>query len=150
MMRTGTLIVALAFAASAVNGCGGSGTKNNPFGGGPGDSGAAGSSGASTGSGVTGTKLVSALTADDKGKICDWLASLVGGYGKADACGMGRFHPPVSKDDCTTNFATCDATVSDFEGCQKAMAGLQTMCSDTALGTAFNTAACQATGNAGC
>ena len=151
-MRLGTLFFAVFLALASA--CGGKSGGGNPFNGtagsGGGNGGAAGSGGTTNGSGVDGTKSVSALTMDEKGKLCDWLASLVGGYGKQDACGMGQYTPPMNQAACASNLPTCNVTVANFEACQQAMAGLQKMCTDAALGNAFSSAGCTAVSNAGC
>jgi hypothetical protein len=148
-MRLETLFLAVLLALASACGNSGGGTMfQGP--GGSGGSGAGGSGGTTNGSGVDGTKSLSTLTMDEKGKLCDWLAGLVGGYGKADACGMGKYTPPMSQADCASNLPICDVTVANFEACQQAMAGLQKMCTDTALGNAFSSAGCTAVSNAGC
>jgi hypothetical protein len=148
----GTLFLAVLLALASA--CGGNSGGGNPFTGAAGTGGSSGGTGGSggttNGSGVDGTKSVSALTMDEKNKICDWLASLVGGYGKTDACGMGKYRPPMSQADCASNLPLCNVTVANFEACQQAMAGLQKMCTDTALGNAFSTPGCTAVSNAGC
>jgi hypothetical protein len=150
----GTLFLAVLLALASACGSSGPGKTFTGTAGGSGGSGGAGGSGGSAGtnngSGVDGTKSLSALTMDEKGKLCDWLARLVGGYGKQDACGMGKYKPPMSQADCASNLPMCDATVANFEACQQAMAGLQKMCTDTALGDAFSTAGCMAVENAAC
>jgi hypothetical protein len=148
-----TVAVVLWF--GAVIGCGGSGGGGaaGAGGGGTGTGGAGGTGGSastSNGSGVDGTKLVSGLTNTEKGKECDWFASLVGGYGKTSMCGQGSFMPPMSQADCIQQFAMCDAKVSDFEACTKATVDAQKTCTDAAFATAIAMPACMAVGDAGC
>ena len=155
MTRIGILTLAVAFWFGATIGCGGSsggGTAGAGGGGtaGGGTAGGGGSSGTNNGSGVDGTKLVSALTNDEKGKVCDYFASLVGGYGKSNTCGMGSFQPPATQADCIQQFSICDAKISDYEACAKANEEAQKTCSDAAFGAAVATPTCVATINAGC
>jgi len=149
MARTAAL--AAVFWLGAMVGCGG-GNKNTGYipGAGGTAGGAAGSGGTVSDSGVDGTKVVSALTMDEKGKICDWFASLVGGYGMTNTCGMGSFYPPDTKDNCVSQFASCAATVSDLEGCTKAQADAGKMCTDAAFAMAGATAACKTVLADGC
>jgi hypothetical protein len=134
MTRTGISKMAVGFSFAALLGC----------------SGGAGTSGAMSGSGVDGTKLVSALTMDERGKICDYFASLVGGYGKSNDCGQGSFWPPMSQSDCIQQFSICDAKESDYEACSKANQQAEKTCTDTAFGMAVGTDACKAVTAAGC
>src|SRR3954465_3949188 len=71
-------------------------------------------------SGVAGNKKLSELNADDIGKLCDWGASLYGGYGMEVTCDDGSTsRTQSSREACTADadFATCHATVSQFEAC---------------------------------
>jgi hypothetical protein len=148
MTRLGAVAIVAVFGAMV--GCSGSGS-GGAAGAGGGAVGAAGAAGGnSSGSGVDGNKLVSALTSDDKAKICDWFASLVGGYGKSNACGMGSFQPPLSQSDCMLQFSICDAKVSDYEACSKANEEAQQTCTDAAFGAAVGSDACTAVRAAGC
>jgi hypothetical protein len=149
MTRIGTLTLAVVFSFGAMIGCGGSSGGGTPPGGGAG-TGGGGTGGGTTGSGVDGTKLVSALTNAEKGKICDWFASLVGGYGKPNNCGMGSFQPPMTQADCIQQFSTCDAKVSDLEACTQASEEAQKACTDAAFATAIANPACMAVLKAGC
>ncbi len=72
------------------------------------------------------------LTDADRKAICDWTASLYGGYGKAIDCGSSggvslTITGPASQADCLAEAAlvpaTCQATVAQSEGCVKAIAG---------------------------
>jgi hypothetical protein len=148
MTRTGTLILTVVFSMGALAATSGCGSSDRPPGGAVGSagtSGAAGSGGTmSSGSGVDGTKMIPTLTDAEKGQVCDWMASLVGGYGMSNTCGMGSFTPPMSKSDCVMFFSSCNVKVSDFEGCTKAEADAEKACTDAAFGTAVATPACMA------
>jgi len=72
-------------------------------------------------SGVSGTKTVATLTDADRKAICDWTASLYGGYGKTIECGnVGGFDltiiGPESQAACVAESeqipTTCRATVA--------------------------------------
>jgi hypothetical protein len=124
MIRFAKVSLALAVALAA---CGGS------------------SGGSSAGSsGVSGSEHLPALSADEKGKICDWFVAMVGGYGAMGTCDQATLNAPASKADCTASFPTCDITVSDFETCAKAMVAAQTTCTEAAFNDAFATPACTA------
>jgi hypothetical protein len=105
-----TMLVAVLLAVVSSLGCGGGSSP----------SGAAGSSG------VTGTKTLAALSAAEKGQICDWTASLYGGYGKTVTCADSTIDGPESQADCLAVSAalspSCSATVAQAEGCTKLMA----------------------------
>jgi hypothetical protein len=159
MTRIVTVTLSVALWLGVTIGCGGS-SKNPVLSGSGGSTGAGGNasggggsggtSGTAMGSGVDGTKLVSALTTDEKGKMCDYFAMLVGGYGMSNTCGMGSFYPPTTKDDCVNQFSICDAKVSDYEACNKAQADAQKTCTDASFMTANGTSACKAVLMAGC
>ena len=72
-----------------------------------------------TTSGVSESKPVNQLTTDDLGKICDWSASLYGGYGKTKTCSDGTTSSSrANRDACVqSTYKTCTATVSDVESC---------------------------------
>ena len=87
-------------------------------------------------SGVSGTKTVAAITDADRKAICDWTASIYGGYGKTIECGnVGGFdltiYGPESQAACVAEAelipTTCRATVAQAEACIKAAAD----CDDT-------------------
>lgn len=89
-----------------------------------------------TTSGVSGTKTVATTTDADRKAICDWTASLYGGYGKTIECGnVGGFdltiYGPESQAACVAESeqipTTCQATVAQVEACVKAAAD----CDDT-------------------
>jgi hypothetical protein len=104
-----------------------------------------GSSGSSaTASGVATTKHIPALTDAEKGTICDWFVGKVGGYGATSSCDQATLNAPANKAECTTQFPSCDVTVSDFEGCVNAMVAAQTTCTEAAFNDAVATPACMA------
>ena len=117
-------LVALAASAGA---CGG-GSANGDGGVGPGDR-----DGATTPaptSGVPGAKTVTGMTAADNQKICDWTASLYGGYGGQAICDDGSgmvatITGPSNQAACLAQAAqvpsTCTATVSQVETCTRAI-----------------------------
>ena len=95
------------------------------------DSPAPGTDGGGTGaSGVDGSKLATATSDDDRKKICDWSATLWGGYAKTHdaACDGGQLSSPgpTSQSDCVGGIAAlpagCPATVKQIEDCLSAQA----------------------------
>lgn len=77
--------------------------------------------GSADSSGVSPTKTLDSLSATEKGKLCDWTASLQGGYGKSTSCGDG-VTVKTKKDQaaCVSSLpASCTAKVSDVEACMK-------------------------------
>jgi hypothetical protein len=85
-------------------------------------------------SGIDPTKRYGALTHDEKAQFCDWEASLLGGYGRAQlkTCTDGRCASISIPDQasCVDDFApydaSCPATVADGEDC--AIDGCGTSC----------------------
>ena len=80
--------------------------------------------GGATGSGVDGNKPLSALTTEEIGAVCDWAASLYGGYGKSVSCGNGgTTSSKASRAACMAEagFTSCSATVYQLEGCGQAV-----------------------------
>lgn len=82
-------------------------------------------------SGVTGSKTIATVTTADKIKICDWTASLYGGYGKTINCtANSTVSGPADQASCLAEAAmisaTCTATVAQAESCTKTIAS----CSD--------------------
>jgi hypothetical protein len=70
---------------------------------------------------VDSTKKLDSLTDDEWGKICDWEAERLGGYGHQPTC-EGNFAPMAPPDQATCVGLVhikypCDLTVSDFEHC---------------------------------
>ena len=82
-------------------------------------------SGGTGASGVDGTKLVTSTTADERKMLCDWSATLYGGYGKSRSgtCDGGTVTSPgpTSQGDCVGGLggvpAGCPATVKQTEDC---------------------------------
>jgi hypothetical protein len=72
-------------------------------------------------SGVTGSKRLDALTTDEKMKLCDFTAALLGGYGASKDCGGGvTLDANASQADCVAKApTTCAAIVSQAEACAK-------------------------------
>jgi hypothetical protein len=102
-------------------GCGGTGNAVGDAGGGP----------PSKTSRVSGSKRLSNLTDADKKAICDWTASLYGGYGKSLSCGGDAditltVTGPATQPECLARAAlvspACQATVAQSEACVQAMA----------------------------
>jgi hypothetical protein len=86
------------------------------------------SSGGSSGSGHSGVPrdatLVS-LTAQQFGKLCDWINASVGGYGSIDNCDGGSSrHADSNQQACIDGTVGCPAvTVGAVEDCINAIAG---------------------------
>jgi hypothetical protein len=81
-------------------------------------------------SGVTGSKTIGGLSAADKKAICDWTASLYGGYGGEVQCDEGSgftltITGPQDLTECLAQAAavpsTCKATVAQVETCTRAL-----------------------------
>jgi hypothetical protein len=98
--------------------------------GGPSSNGDGGGTTPAQTSGVPGNKTISSITAADKQKICDWTASLYGGYGGKVVCDDGsgmtvEVTGPASLAECLAQAAaipsTCTATVSQAETCTRAI-----------------------------
>jgi hypothetical protein len=94
------LAATLALAAALALGCGGGGGKgsesDNP------------------------DAPLSALTEAERGDLCDFMAGLYGGYGKAFVCqGQTVDQGPANRAACLQEVATwnCAATVGQFESC---------------------------------
>jgi hypothetical protein len=85
-------------------------------------------------SGLPATKRYVALSTSEKAQFCDWEASLLGGYGKAQlkTCTDGRCASISLPDQasCVADFseysASCEATVAEGENC--AIDGCGTSC----------------------
>jgi hypothetical protein len=77
------------------------------------------SGGGSTSSGVDTTKRLDSLSAAEKGQMCDWIASKMGGYGASKSCGADlTLEAPASQAECVAEMpATCAATVAQLEAC---------------------------------
>ncbi len=85
-----------------------------------------GDSGAKATSGVAGAKLMSNLTEEDVRKLCDWSASLYGGYGKATTCTDWTAGAPQDLATCLARagnqLASCTLSVAEAEVCIKGVA----------------------------
>ena len=77
-----------------------------------------GSDGAKGGSGVDKSKSLASLSAAEKGQLCDWNASLSGGYGKTMTCTDGTdASNDADQAECVMALPTCTVTVGQFEAC---------------------------------
>jgi hypothetical protein len=79
-----------------------------------------------TNSGVDETEAIANLTDAEKTQICDWVASLYGGYGNSMTCPDGTpVIGPSTQADClaqTTSIRSgCAATVAQEESCMQAV-----------------------------
>lgn len=84
--------------------------------------GSSGGSGGPGASGVDSSKPLSALTADEKGKLCDWNAAQAGGYGKTMTCSDGTdASNDANQAECVADIPSCSATVGQFETCTMAV-----------------------------
>ena len=124
-MSSKSVLVALPLALLATSGlgCGGGDSTD----GGLTLTGKDGSPPATGGSGVTGSKTIANLTTADNMKICDWSASLYGGYGKSISCSANyTVEAPADQAEClartATIPATCALTVAQAESCTKTIA----------------------------
>lgn len=77
-------------------------------------------------SGVDETKAIANLTDAEKTQICDWVASLYGGYGKSMTCpDDSPVIGPATQADClaqaTSITSNCAATVAQEESCMQAV-----------------------------
>src|SRR5262245_59865869 len=91
-------------------------------------------------SGVDPSKIWTGLTTAEKGALCDWAASLYGGYGKTIDCHNGlTVGSNANQQACVASLpATCAATVDEIEECTK-----QAMCPDPTVGLSCLLTACQ-------
>lgn len=86
-----------------------------------------------TSSGLSGSKTLGSLAADEKGRLCDFSVCRWGGYGQSKQCDGFTVSSPASQPDCVSKQERCASlTVSDYEACQKKVAatpcdGLQTL-----------------------
>jgi len=70
--------------------------------------------------GVEGSKQVSTLTSAELGKICDYAASKLGGYGNTIECGGGQSlrSPYADQAECIADSpSNCSVTVAQYERC---------------------------------
>jgi len=65
------------------------------------------------------SKLISDLSAEEKGQLCDWSAALQGGYGTVTVCSDGSsVMNSANRESCVATFMfRCPVTVSQFETC---------------------------------
>ena len=103
-------------------------------------------------SGVPGNKRQGDLTDDDKKRICDWTASLYGGYGREISCpdigsGPRTITAPESQAACLAQGVMikpgCTATVAETEACLLAIASCDDSTDATLCAPLF---ACYVTG----
>jgi hypothetical protein len=79
-----------------------------------------------TDSGVGETEAIANLTDAEKSQICDWVASLYGGYGNSMTCPdgtpvVGPSTQAVCLAQATSIRSGCSATVAQEESCMKAV-----------------------------
>jgi hypothetical protein len=73
-------------------------------------------------SGLDGTKKIGTLSSTEKKQICDWVAGINGGYGRATTCDGGlNVTNAKTQSACVSKIppASCEATVTEFEDCMK-------------------------------
>jgi hypothetical protein len=122
---------------------GSGGTSNGGAGaGGAGAAGAAAGAPAPPPSSVDASKHLPDATEADLAAICDWFASLVGGYGAPATCSTAILAAPLSLGDCEASFPMCDVPFSDFEACVSAITQAQAACTDTSVADARASDAC--------
>jgi hypothetical protein len=67
------------------------------------------------------------LTPSERAVICDWTASMVGGYGRSYACSDGIHQTFPSQEACVESRSrvppSCEATVGDSQACTLAAHG---------------------------
>jgi hypothetical protein len=112
--------------------------------------GGGGPDGGSGPGGVDRSKQVTAVTAADKEKMCDWFVAMVGGYGAAPTCAMAFISAPPDKPDCIATFPVCAVTVGSLQDCMETILAAQAVCTTDALAAAQANANCQTVGAAGC
>jgi hypothetical protein len=74
-------------------------------------------------SGVDGSAAIADLTNDDQGKLCDWIAGTLGGYGASYTCdGSDVSITKNDRSECVAAIPTsCSATVAQVENCVNAV-----------------------------
>ncbi|MBI2391817.1 MAG: hypothetical protein HYV09_19660 [Deltaproteobacteria bacterium] len=80
-----------------------------------------------TSTGIPADKRLDGTTAEERGRMCDWIAEKFGGYGKTIRCADGSVSMtgPPSREECLRTFPTgCGATVAQFEVCVAAISRL--------------------------
>ncbi len=81
-------------------------------------------------SGLPQAAPLGALTQEQRGGLCDWIAAALGGYGRVHNCPGGVLELFADRAAClaeTDPGAACPATVSDQEACTREMS--RTLCS---------------------
>jgi hypothetical protein len=67
------------------------------------------------------------LSPAERAALCDWSASMVGGYGRTYACGTSIHQTFPSRDACVESRSkvarSCEATVGDSQACTRAARG---------------------------
>jgi hypothetical protein len=86
-----------------------------------------GAGGGGSNSGVDPTKTLDALTAGEKGQVCDWEVGLEGGYNSTVMCSnMVSASTPKDQAACVMELTPCKTvTVSQLETCTRKVAGYQ-------------------------
>ena len=81
-------------------------------------------------SGLDGSRALSDLNADERGKLCDWTAGKAGGYGQVYTCAGAEVSiAKANRDECVAALpATCGATVAQSENCVRALADAGDAC----------------------
>lgn len=88
-----------------------------------------------TGTGMPSDKRLDATTAEERARLCDWLAEKFGGYGRTIRCpdGSVSMSAPANRAECVGTFPSgCPATVSQFEACVIAISRMD-FCSAVAM-----------------
>jgi hypothetical protein len=119
-----------AAAIALVAGCGGSSSSSDPP--------------------VDGTKQISAASDTDKMNLCNWFASMVGGYGSTPSCSMAVITAPPSEADCVSTFPACTVPVATFEACVRTIIAAQATCTQASITSAATDPNCATVGQAGC
>lgn len=79
-----------------------------------------GDDGAKGASGVDKSKSLASLSASEKGQLCDWTASVSGGYGKTMMCaGDSEASNDANQAECVASLPSCAITVAQAETCTK-------------------------------
>lgn len=75
-------------------------------------------------SGLDPAKRVVDLSSAERAQICDWNASLVGGYGVTFTCDGGSMSSAPDQAACVAGIpaADCEATVAEYENCARRIA----------------------------
>jgi hypothetical protein len=108
MLSKWVLFCAVTLLIASLIMCGGSGESQSPTGLSPGD-------------------RLTDLSQGEAVEVCDWMASLYGGYGRTITCDGGAENVgPTDQASCAVQFTqfksidpSCSATVGDFQACQQ-------------------------------